>query len=118
MTLLQERIQTGQSLIEWAETAYAQGDLELAVDKAWESARHAVGSIAQRRGWTFDTPGEMHSVADMLSKETDKGDIYTLFVVAFIAPYNFNEGWTDNAESVEYDLLAAKKLLALLEDIE
>lgn len=118
MTLLQEQIQTGQSLIGQAEIAYAEGDLELTVDKVWESAHHAVGSIAERRGWKFDTPGEMHSVANTLSKETDKGEIYTLFVVAFIAPYNFREGWTDYAEGVGYDLQAVKKLLAILQDIE
>ena len=117
MTLLQEHIQTSQSLIEQAETAYAQGALELATDKAWESARHAVGSIAERRGWRFDTSGEMHSVANRLSKETEKGDIYTLFVGAFITPYNFREGWLIDS-FIKYNIQDVKKLLALLEDIE
>ena len=117
MTLLQEHIQTSQSLIEQAETAYAQGDSELAVDKAWESTCHALGLIAERRGWKFDTHGEMHSVANRLSKEIGQRNIYILFQGAFITPYNFREGWLTDS-FIKYNIQDVKQLLALLEDIE
>ena len=87
--------------MEQADGAHAEGDLARAVEKAWESARHAVGSIAERRGWKFDTPEDMHRVANMLSKETDRREIYILFQVAFILPHNFNEGWIDS-DTVSY----------------
>ena len=117
MTLL-ERVETSQSLIEQADRAYAEGDLAQTVEKVWESARHALGLIAERRGWKFNTIKDIRGAAYMLYKETDRREIYTLFVVAFIAPYNFREGWTNDAESVEYDLLAAKQLLSILQNIE
>ena len=117
MTLLQEHIQTSQSLMEQADSAYAQGDIAQALQKSWESVRHALGAIAEQRSWKFDVPGEMHSVANLLSKETDKREIYTLFQAAFIAPYNFEEGWLTDS-FIEYDLQAAKQLLTMLEGIE
>ena len=103
--------------MDYADRAYANGDIAQALQKSWESVRHALETIAERRGWKFDTPGEMHSVANMLSKETGEREIYTLFVVAFIAPYNFEEGWLTDS-FIEYDLQAAKQLLTILQDIE
>ena len=117
MTLLREHIQTSESLMEQADRAYAQGDVAQALQKSWESVRNALGAIAERRGWKFDTDGEMHRAANMLSKETNQRDIYTLFQVAYIAPSNFEEGWLTDS-FIEYDLQAAKRLLAILEDIE
>lgn len=73
--------------------------------------------IAERRGWKFDTPGEMRSAANMLSKQTNQRDIYILFVGAFITSYNLDEGWlTDNY--IKYDIQDVKELLAMLESIE
>ena len=117
MTLL-NYVETNQSLIEQADRAYAEGDLEKAVDKAWEAAHRAVGNIAKRRGWKFDTRSEMSTAAERLGQETNQPDLDLFFQVAFIAPYNFREGWTNDAESVEYDLLAAKQLLSILQNIE
>ncbi len=119
MTLLNHvGISLSQSLIEQAEKAYAEGDLKKAVDNAWEAASTALRAIAERRGWEFDSPTEMFATMDKLYEETNQPDIDLFFQVAFIAPYNFREGWTDNAESVGYDLQAVKKLLAMLEGIE
>ena len=117
MTTLLNNTETSRSLIEQADNAYSEGDLARAAEKAWESARHALGSIAERRGWKFDTPGDMHSAANMLSKETDQRYIYILFVGAFITPYNLEEGWlTDNY--IKYDIQDVKELLTILEDID
>ena len=116
MTLL-ERIETSQSLIEQADIAYAEGDSGKAVQKAWESARQALSAIAERRGWKSDTAKDIRRAAYMLYKEEDRKEIYTLFVVAFITPYNFEEGWlTDNY--IRHDIQDVKKLLAILQDIE
>ena len=117
MVTLLDHVETYQALIEQADSAHAEGDLAQAVAKAWEAASYALGTIAERRDWKFDTPADMLTAMDRLSEETNRPDIDLLFEVAFIAPYNFEEGWID-AEGVEYDLQAVRKLLAMIEDIE
>ncbi len=115
--VLLNQVETSQTFISQASAAYQKGDLQRASDLIWKSGYHAVKAISERRAWKFDTPGEMHSVAHKLSEETGKEDIYALFTVAFISPYNFNEGWL-NDRGVAMNIEHAKQLLELLEDIE
>ncbi|MCY4652198.1 MAG: hypothetical protein OXC95_03430 [Dehalococcoidia bacterium] len=116
MALLNQ-VETSQSLISQARTEYEKGDLRRASELIWESGYHAVRAISEQRGWKFDTPADMFRAADRLALENDREEIYTLFQVAFISPYNFNEGWL-NGKGIAMNIKHVKKLLATLKDIE
>lgn len=120
MTLL-DHVETNQSrsFIDQADRAYAEGDMAQAVENAWKATSLLVKAIAERRGWKSDTPADMLAVMDRISEETDDqpDDLDILFQVAFILPYNFDEGWL-SARDIENDIQDVKELLAMLEDIE
>ncbi len=90
--------------------------IEQAVSDCVDAASQAIGTLAEHRGWKYDTHTDMFRVARRIAEETSRREIRVLFQVALISPYNFDEGWVDN-EGVEFDIEAVKKLLTMLEGI-
>lgn len=118
MTLTGEHNKTAHRLIQRAEKELSDGNLTQASWSAWEAVSYSLKAIAERRGWEFSQVRDLSVAIDRLAKETDNPkELGRNYAITLSMRFNsFND--YKPKEFVRLDIEDAKKLLAMLDDIE
>ena len=104
--------------IQQADEELSCGDHIQASWSAWEAVSYSLKAIAERRGWEFSQVRDLSIAIDRLAKETDNPkELGRHYAITLSMRFNsFND--YKPKEFVRLDIEDAKKLLAMLDDIE
>ena len=106
---------TSRMMMEQAAPELAKGDSLQASEKGWGAVAHAVKAIAEARGWRHTSHADLFKVARELADETERPELFELFMVANGLHINFYEGWLDD-EAIVKNLVSARRLLDMLDE--
>ncbi len=105
---------TSQRLIQQAVVELDSGDTLQASEKAWGATAHFFESVAERRAWRHKSHSDLFTVANRLSKETQRPEFNALIRSASALHVNFYEDWMP-ADAVQDGIGEVKSLLDGLE---
>ena len=102
-----------ERLIFHAELEIVQGDRLQASEKAWGAVAHRVKDIAERRGWQYETHGQIYGIVRRLAAELREPRLNDLLRVAAGLHKNFYMDVKPVSE-IERELGMVKEMLAML----
>ena len=102
-----------ERLILHAEREIARGDRLQASEKAWGAVAHRVKDIAVRRGWRYETHGQIYGIVRRLAMELGEPRLEDLLRVAAGLHKNFYMDAKPVSE-IERELGMVKEMLAML----
>ena len=106
-----------ERLMRQAELEIARGDRLQASEKAWGAVAHRVKDIAERRGWRYETHGQIYGIVRRLSRELGEPRLEALLRVPSGLHKNFYMDAKPDSE-IERELGAVREMLAILSRIE
>ncbi len=104
-------------LIAHSEIELAKGDRLQASEKAWGAVAHRLKSIADRRGWRYETHSQVFGIVKRLADELGGEELRYLFEFAYGLHKNY---YVDSVpiEQLEYQIGKVKDLLAMLDLVD
>ena len=106
-----------ERLMRHAEEKLAEGDRLQASEKAWGAVAHRLKSIAERRGWEYNTHAQVYRIIKRLAAELDNRQISVLFSAA----KGFHQNYYIDAMPIEElndEMENVRELLRLLEQAD
>ena len=111
-------MQISRRFIRQADEELANGDHIQASEKAWGAVAHYFKSIAARRDWRQNSHRDYYTNMELLRDESvDKEGFRRFFLAADGLHANFYNDYM-SAEQVSESIEDAKRLIAMLDDIE
>lgn len=74
------------------------GDLLQASEKLWGAAAQALKSVAERRGWKYDSHAQFYNIMAALELETDSDRLRQDIGIAAELHTNFYENWLNEGQ--------------------
>ena len=106
-----------ERLMRHAEEKLVEGDRLQASEKAWGAVAHRMKSIAERRGWEYNTHAQVYRIIKRLAAELDNRQISVLFSAA----KGFHQNYYIDAMPIEElndEMENVRELLRLLEQAD
>ena len=105
-----------RALLAQAREEFEKGDLMQASEKGWSAAAQMLKAIADERGWPHDDPPELHTVMDMIYRETEDSELMDLFCSAVFLGFSYCEGAV-SAQYIEHTLRDVEQFVNRAEGI-
>ena len=118
MTLTDEPQKTEYRFIQQADEHLANGNLAQASWNVWEAVSHRLTEIAKRRKWRCSTIRDLSVAVNRLAEETDNPKDLSMWFSISVTSYTNSSDDYKPEDFVRLDIRDAKKLLAMLDEIE